>query len=121
MEYYVKAHRDYVAVTYVDEFTTPEDVLQYAALVRQIVTGMDKKRILLDERQQEVSLDAYDAYRVSHSVETDSFVAAGIRIACVIKPEHVETKGVFETSLRNQALNIRMFTDPDEALSWLLT
>jgi hypothetical protein len=45
----------------------------------------------------------------------------GIKIAEVIKPEHIEHFRFFETVCRNQGFTISIFQEKTEALKWLLS
>lgn len=43
-----------------------------------------------------------------------------IRLAEVVRPEHLEHFAFFETVCRNQGFELRVFHDRDEGLVWLL-
>ncbi len=43
-----------------------------------------------------------------------------IKIAEIIKPEHLEHFGFFETVCRNQGYQLSIFQDKEKALTWLL-
>jgi hypothetical protein len=45
----------------------------------------------------------------------------GIKIAEVIKPEHIEHFRFFETVCRNQGFTMSIFQEKSEALKWLLS
>ena len=79
------------------------------------------KRILLDDRELAISLDAHDITLVAEQLEKANIQALGLRLASLCRPEDRETYRMFETIYGNRSINFRLFTDKQSALNWLLS
>jgi len=78
-------------------------------------------KVLIDHRNIEDvagdSFDIYDRPKIFRLIE----VILRIRIAEIIKPEHLDHFGFFETVCRNQGFKLSVFQNKDKALAWLLS
>jgi len=77
-------------------------------------------KALIDHRNIEdavgTTLDIYNRPKIFRLIG----IILGIRIAEIIKPEHIEHFRFFETVCRNQGHQLSIFHDKDKALAWLL-
>jgi hypothetical protein len=95
-----------------------EQVKQYGLAIIDAAIAHEAKRVLCDERALEYALGTFDTF------EAAKFIAAMApkvaRIAIVCKPKHIEAGDFWETVAVNRGLQVRIFTDIDEAHSWLI-
>jgi hypothetical protein len=77
-------------------------------------------KVLIDHSNlASVKGDAFDVYERPQSLK-DGGAKSGIKIAEVVKAEHLEHFKFFETVCRNQGLQMSIFQNKEKALSWLL-
>ena len=92
-------------------------------MVKDIMTVLSQKkikRILIDHRNIEsVSGDALDVYDRPKEFKKIG-VIPGIKVAEVVKPEHMEFFYFVETIYRNRGYQLTIFPDHASALEWLL-
>lgn len=98
-----------------------EGSLNMAGVVAHTMRTHRATRVLIDHRNIENvtgdTIDIYDRPKVFRLIGT----ILRIRIAEVIKPEHLEHFKFFETVCLNQGFQLSVFQDKERALAWLLT
>lgn len=90
-----------------------------AAIVKMSETKA--KRVLVDDRNLVMSLDALDVNRLADRLESAKFQMLGIRLGCLCRPEDVSTYKMIETAYRNRSINFRLFDNEQAALEWLVS
>lgn len=97
-----------------------EGSLGMAKAIKEIMQQHRMKRVLIDHRTIEsVSggiVEIYDRPKIFRLIG----VILNIRIAEIIKPDHVKHFSFFETVARNQGFKISIFQETLPALEWLL-
>ena len=78
------------------------------------------KRIMLDDRELAVTLDALDIKDIADQLEKSNLQTMGLRLACMCRKLDSETYKLVETMYQNRSLNFRLFQSRDEALDWLI-
>ena len=94
--------------------------LNMAKAIAQIMRAHRISRALIDHRNVEgVIGSTVDVY---HRPKVFRLIGAilGIKIAEIIKPEHMEHFQFFETVCVNLGYQLSVFQDKDKALTWLL-
>ena len=78
------------------------------------------KKVLIDHRNiTGVSGKTIEIYNRPMTLKLIGLLL-GVKIAEVIKPEHIEHFRFFETVCRNQGFTMSIFQEKKEALKWLL-
>ena len=87
------------------------------------VVGMGLKagvnRVLLDERELNISVDVHGIVNVANELEKRDILYHGGRMACLYRAECRDIYQVYETVYKNRSLSYQLFDDPDKALAWL--
>ena len=94
--------------------------LNMAKAIAQTMRAHRINKALIDHRNVESVIS--DTMNVYHRPKVFRLIGVifGIKIAEIIKPEHVEHFKFFETVCRNLGYQLSVFQDKDEALAWLL-
>lgn len=87
-------------------------------VVREILRT-NAKRIMLDDRELAVSLDAIDIKDIADVLEQSNLQTMGLRLACMCRQLDRDTYQLIETMYQNRSLNFRLFQKREEALEWL--
>jgi hypothetical protein len=94
--------------------------LDMAKAISQTMRAHRINKALIDHRNVESvtgsTMDVYHRPKVFRLIG----VVLRIKIAEIIKPEHVEHFKFFERVCLNQGYHLAVFQDKDEALAWLL-
>ncbi len=121
MEYEISVHdvEGYIEVVTKGVADT-EGSLGMAKAIKEIMQQHRMKRVLIDHRNIEsVSgriIEIYDRPKIFRVIG----VILNIRIAEIIKPDHVKHFSFFETVAFNQGFKISIFQEKLPALEWLL-
>ena len=93
-------------------------------MARLISKTMHKNRLvkaLVDHRNiTGISGNTIDIYNRPKAMQLVGFIL-GVKIAEIIKPEHIQHFRFFETVCKNQGFSISIFKEKSEALNWLLS
>ena len=76
-------------------------------------------RVLVDERNLDISIDVLDIVNIANEFEDQGLLSCGGRLACLHRPGCVNIYKIYETVYKNRSLGYRRFEDPDKALAWL--
>ena len=120
MKWKIVVHEDkYVEVT-TNGIADRDGSLSMAKAIAQTMRAHRITKALVDHRNVEsVTGSTMDVY---HRPKVFRLIGAilRIKIAEIIKPEHVEHFKFFEMVCLNQGYQVSAFQDKDEALTWLL-
>ncbi len=106
--------------TVTGKIQTCGELFEKAHEVVKTALKLDVKRVLVDDRNVSMLIDAHDACMLAESMEKMNIQARGLRIACICKPLDQTIYRIFETGHQNRSLNFIAFTDEQPALDWLL-
>ncbi len=95
-----------------------EVLAQVAREVAQLASGHDCERVLSDFRDAELKMTQATIYRMPQFA-TEAGAERRVRRALVVSRD-LKQYGFFETVSKNQAHNVRTFSDIEEARKWLL-
>ena len=108
---------DYIAVTVEGDFTL-SNLKDLAAEVTKFTKQYSCNRILNDMRQAQLTKGTIDIYNMPKTARS-----SGIDTYCkraLVVSEQSSDFHFLETVFRNQGHNVKLFTDIDAAMSWLL-
>ena len=92
-------------------------------MVKSIINEMKSKnikKVLIDHRNLERVVGSIMEIYERPKLIKDSGADLGVKIALIIKPEHLEHFRFFETVCINQGFLISIFQDKEKAMSWLI-
>lgn len=98
---------------------TAEEAQYYGDLMYAHAQLSGVTRILLDERGLKDEEDAMDAYEVAESETLAEMGMAGFRLALITHPDNQAINQTWETILQNRAINLRVFLEEEQAITWL--
>ena len=113
---YKKEH-DYLAVTVEGGFAL-SNLKDLAADIAKSIAQYDCNRILNDMRQAKLTkgtIDIYNMPKTARSSGLDTYCKRALVVSEKSSDFHF-----LETVFRNQGHNVKMFTDIEDAMSWLL-
>ena len=121
MEYVIKIHKEEKYVEVVTKGVADNDSsLSMAKTIKETMQQHRITRALIDHRNIEsVSgkiIDIYDRPKLFRIIG----VILNIKIAEIIKPDHVKHFSFFETVCFNQGFKLSIFQEKIPALEWLL-
>ncbi|BDQ35053.1 hypothetical protein [Pseudodesulfovibrio portus] len=93
-----------------------------AAKARDVIdTGLKVgvHRILLDEREVDISIDVHEIISIARELVGREIPLYGGRMACLYRPEKKDLYKTYETIYQNRSLSYRLFDDPGRAMAWL--
>ena len=77
------------------------------------------QRVLVDNREVSMAFDALDVSQVARQLVEEGVPSLGIRFAGLFTEPMADAFHFLETTMRNNSLRGRIFTDRAEALAWL--
>ena len=92
---------------------------EIAAGVTQALSTSDCKRVLIDLRESELALSIVDLYRASRMASAAG-IPRSIKRAIIVPKENLVAYDLFKMVSQNIGKGVRAFTDPDEAIRWLM-
>lgn len=95
-----------------------EEVEAYGTAVVESCRKNQCKYILCDERRLHYNLSTSETFDLGEYYT--SYAPSVVRVAIVCSRENLEEASFFETVAVNRGLQIRVFTDMEEAENWLL-
>jgi hypothetical protein len=104
----------------------PDGALDFTAsrnLLKDLVTGFDtagKYHVLVDTRGADVRLSTTEIYELGVTVAAEPDLAGKKKFALLVPPEEKVNADFFETVSRNRGANLRVFTDFETAITWLI-
>jgi hypothetical protein len=114
----IQDKQDYIHATYSGVFSVEASKRVIDKLI-QAGSGNAQYKVLLDCRSMTGALPVFDRYQVvSYGV---NMVGKVSRFALVRKKEPGPIDLFTETVARNRGINMKIFTDIDQALDWLKT
>jgi hypothetical protein len=108
--------QDYLLAVYVGDFGVQDARLTIDRIVASI-PGDGLRPVLLDCRKLTGSLSILDRFQVA--VYGRKVIGKVLRLALVRPQERAHADRFTETAGRNRGINIRLFSDMDEAAAWL--
>ncbi|MBG0790064.1 MAG: hypothetical protein H0S80_06150 [Desulfovibrionaceae bacterium] len=93
-----------------------------ACKAREVVDSAIKSgiyRVLLDERELDISVDIHEIIAIAREFEDRHIAFYGGRVACLYRPEKKNLYKAYETIYQNRSLSYRLFDGRDQALAWL--
>ena len=93
------------------------DVMAYGDAVIEAANASSVTRVLCDERNLEYRLDTVDTYKSAEYIAEHAPRIA--RIAIVTALEQSEEIDFWETVMVNRGMTIRVFTNLEDARTWL--
>jgi hypothetical protein len=113
----IKEMPDYLAVRFTGAGTA-EEVSRHYKLIAEHCKRANKNKLLLNftEAHGEVSL----ADRYFLGVEGQIFTHYNLKVATVDRPERIDPRRFGEMVAQNRGVNVRAFTNVEDALEWLL-
>jgi hypothetical protein len=117
IEYEIEMEDDALYVTASGFDESLEEVTAYGQAVIDACKKHQCRKVLSDERDLEYRLNTVDTYELATYYAER--VPDIIKVAVVCAPESYENGEFWETVVRNRALTFRVFTDMDEARTWL--
>lgn len=119
MPYAIKLNNDRVEVVHAGRLGISEltEARQQAAdaLARNSMT-----RMLVDLRDADMSsVSVTDAFKFNATHHTVLGQVAGLRIASLVRPEHLQISRFSETVALNRGMEYRVFATVDGAVEWL--
>jgi hypothetical protein len=121
MEWEISIHHEekYIEVS-TSGVADKEGSLKMAKVIKETMQQLRITRVLIDHRNIErVSgeiIEIYDRPKLLRLVG----VILGVKIAEIIKPDHIRHFRFFETVCINQGFRISIFQEKSPALAWLL-
>jgi hypothetical protein len=95
--------------------------LSMAKNITETMSANRMTKVLIDHRNitgfSGKTIEIYDRPKALKLVG----LILGVKIAEIIRPEHIEHFRFFETVCRNQGFRMSIFQEKTEALQWLLT
>lgn len=93
------------------------DVKNYTDAVISAIFEFDAKKVLCDERELQYNLSLTDTFQLGEYVSQYSGQLLKIAIVCNIK--FFDDAKFYETVTTNRGMQIKIFTNIEEAESWL--
>ncbi len=112
-------HGGWVAVEIAGVISSAEALSQKFDAIVGSLLSMDSKRVLVDNRELDVILDAYAVSQTAGRLVDNGVPALGIRYAVLCHERIAATCRLIETSFRNSSLRFRIFFDHATAVEWL--
>ena len=97
---------------------TPETVKAMAEAIYNSCKEHGCFKVLADSRELKGQLGVVDLYYIPSEIPNDP-MARRIRLASLDLEENREAWAFFETVFRNAGYQLKIFTDPDDAIRWL--
>ena len=92
-------------------------IAQFAKAIAAAAQTHDCKRFLNDMRKAKVDFSTVELYRMPGVLDASGLDPSWRR--AIIASKQLKDYRFFETVAQNQGYSVRVFTDPDEALTWL--
>lgn len=96
---------------------TKEAVRQFESIA-ELCKRSNKNKLLLDFTDTHSQFSLTHRYLLADACE--GFVHYKIQVAVVCKPEQLDSKKFGEMAARNRGVNVRIFTNVEDAEEWLL-
>jgi len=121
MEYEIKIHREEKFVEIITSGVADRDgSLEMANAIKDAMKSNGFTKALIDHRNiDSVSGQTFEIYERPGLFKLIGLLLK-IKIAEIIKPEHIDHFKFFETVSKNRGYNISIFQDKESALVWLL-
>ncbi|MCF8262501.1 MAG: hypothetical protein K9J12_17125 [Melioribacteraceae bacterium] len=95
-----------------------QDVLNYSYAVLQKAIESGSARIFCDERELDYAISVGETYNLAEEASKQAFRLARIAILC--NPNFIEEGKFYETVASNRGLVVRVSTDYNELMEWLM-
>lgn len=100
---------------------TPETLLAAAARTTTFCSERQISHLLIDLKGMTGRLDTLETFDIAgHELPRQKAVRRVLRSVILDHPENVERLRFFETVAINRGLNVKVFSDEDQAVEWLL-
>jgi len=94
------------------------DVKKYADAIIEAVKDFKSKNVLCDERELQYSLSITDTYQLAEYISQHS--SHLIKVAIVCNSKYFDDARFYETVATNRGMQIKVYTNIEEAETWLL-
>jgi len=78
-------------------------------------------RILLDQRNITVNVDAFDLIKFADYLDSISIQSSGFRIVALPNPDFIDKFNAFQTAANNRSFAYRLFKSETKAVDWLVS
>src|SRR5262249_52303389 len=99
-------------------FGKAEEIWSQFELIAGYCKSANKNKLLLDFTEARRELSLADRYFLGE--KTQIFARYKQKVAVLSKPEHLDPKRFGEMAARNRRVNVRVFTNIEDAEEWLL-
>jgi hypothetical protein len=96
----------------------PEEVWQQYESIAERCKRANKNKLLLHFLEAHAEISLVDRYFLGG--EAQIFKRYNLQVAIACRPEHLDEKKFVEIVARNRGVNLRVFTNVEDALEWLL-
>jgi hypothetical protein len=107
----------YLIVRFIGAGATEEVGRQFESLAEKC-KNTKKNRLLLDFTEVPADISLVDRYDLGR--RTQVFAQYKCKVAALCKPERHDSQCFLETVARNRWVELRVFTNVEDALEWLL-
>ncbi len=97
------------------------EIFESTQALARIVEENDSKFILLDYSETVTHTSNIDVFNITRLYETKTPVMFKLCISIITNPVEFAQDAFWEDLCRKRGFNFKIFTDPGEAKSWLLT
>jgi hypothetical protein len=118
IQYKSKIEGDILYVTASGSDESPADVEEYTSALLKICLENGIKRALCDETAVTTSLNTLDTYDIGMFLSKT--IPTWLKIAIVFDPDTSFDLRFFESLVVNRGQQIKIFTDTDSAMTWLI-
>lgn len=112
-------HDDWLSVVSSGHLDSAETYASYFEEIVRRLTASGGKRVLMDNRQVKVDIDACDASQVARDLVEQGVPALGIRYAVLCAEPVAGSCRFLETTFRNNSLRFHIFPTEAQAIEWL--
>lgn len=96
-----------------------DQAVEKANAVVDLALRLERKRMLLDQRELISKVDVHEIVNVAGQLEGRGLLSLGARAACLPNPAFRAVYRVYETAFNNRSFSYRLFDDYDQAMAWL--
>ena len=116
----IEVRDKYVLVTHAESEAGNREPTQFAGELAEACDQAGIHRVLLDERKLTYTVgNIFDLMGIGDKLLEDMLVFRFHRLACVPKPDQLDTARDFESVARNRGMNFRAFESMAAAEAWL--
>jgi hypothetical protein len=108
---------DYLAVRFIGAGTAADVWRQFEPIAERC-NRAKKNKLLLDFLEAYGELSFVDRYFIG--AEAQIFSLYNIKVATIVRPEHLDPRRLVEIVAQNRGIKFRAFTNAEDAKEWLL-